>query len=233
MVPKTVESQVYKRELLKDGTERIWVRMKVGFPLLKLQFFVSHLHDPARKSLTWTLDYSARSDLDDSVGFWYVVPHPDDPENASRVYYSVDVRMFSWVPSFVVDFMSRQALVDATAWVKKYSELEAQKSPQRSAEGSAASSPPASSGTAGQPPSTQKRWVWGERRRSRASASAIPRSTGPSVSTEATHRGEPETAVGGGADAGLAAAALKRRSVLVLTALAVLLYSLFALFVQQ
>jgi hypothetical protein len=126
MVPKTIESQVYRREKLKDGSERIWVRMKIGFPpVLKLQFFVSHLHDPAKNSLTWTLDYSKQSDLDDSVGFWYVVPHPDDPENRSRVYYSVEVRMFPWVPAFVVDFMSRQALVDATAWVKKSSEKDA------------------------------------------------------------------------------------------------------------
>ena len=32
--------------------------------------------------------------------------------------------MFDWVPKFVVDFMSSKALTDATAWVKKYSELE-------------------------------------------------------------------------------------------------------------
>lgn len=35
--------------------------------------------------------------------------------------------MFDWVPKFVVDFMSTKALTDATAWVKKFSELEAQK----------------------------------------------------------------------------------------------------------
>lgn len=125
MVPKTAESQTYRKEKLRHGQQRIWVRMKVGFPMLKLQFFINHLYDPAKNSLTWTLDYSKKSDLDDSVGFWYVIPHPDNPEHWTRVYYSVEVSMFSWVPKFVVDFMSKQALTDATAWVKKFSELKA------------------------------------------------------------------------------------------------------------
>jgi hypothetical protein len=133
MVPKTVESDVYRREHLKRGVQRIWVRMKVGFPILKLQFYVEHHYDPSQRSMTWTLDYSRRSDLDDSVGFWYVVPHPDRPRDASRVYYSVDVSLFSWVPHFVVEFMSQQALVDATAWVKKYSELAQQSATRKEA----------------------------------------------------------------------------------------------------
>ena len=40
--------------------------------------------------------------------------------------------MFPWVPQFVMDFMSKQALTDATGWVKKVSELEYSKQ-QRSA----------------------------------------------------------------------------------------------------
>jgi hypothetical protein len=35
--------------------------------------------------------------------------------------------MFDWVPKFVVDFMSTKALTDATAWVKKFSEMEYEK----------------------------------------------------------------------------------------------------------
>jgi Polyketide cyclase / dehydrase and lipid transport len=144
MVPKTVESEVYFRGPLhsdnrfarrmmsgrrRSGSfsalepERIRVRMKVGFPLLTLQFFVDHMFDPDNNSLTWTLDYNHKSDLDDSVGYWHVVPHPNNPEGASRVYYSVDIRLYNWIPSVVVDFMKKQALTDATAWVKKYSEL--------------------------------------------------------------------------------------------------------------
>lgn len=124
MVPKTMESSIYKHETSRGGAQRIWVRMKVGFtPAPRLVFFVNHLYQPALHSMTWTLDYARKSDFDDSCGYWYVVPHPDNKE-WSRVYYSVQVSMFSWVPQFVVDFMSQQALTDATGWVKKQSELQ-------------------------------------------------------------------------------------------------------------
>jgi len=131
MVPKTVESKNYNVEQHKTGprnplAQTIYTRMKVGFPMLKLEFFIKHLYYPALNSLTWTLDYTKTSDFDDSCGYWYVIPHPDNSK-MTRVYYSVQVSMFDWVPKFVVDFMSSKALTDATGWVKKFSEIEAQK----------------------------------------------------------------------------------------------------------
>eukprot|EP00584_Thalassiosira_punctigera_P005409 CAMPEP_0172543886 /NCGR_PEP_ID=MMETSP1067-20121228/14166_1 /TAXON_ID=265564 ORGANISM="Thalassiosira punctigera, Strain Tpunct2005C2" /NCGR_SAMPLE_ID=MMETSP1067 /ASSEMBLY_ACC=CAM_ASM_000444 /LENGTH=328 /DNA_ID=CAMNT_0013330367 /DNA_START=118 /DNA_END=1104 /DNA_ORIENTATION=- len=131
MVPKTIDSKNYRIVPHKPTKannfleKEIYTRMKVGFPMLKLEFFVRHfLYIQQHKSLTWTLDYMKESDFDDSCGYWYIVPHPDDPEERTRLYYSVQVGMFDWVPKFVVDFMSSKALTDATAWVKKYSELE-------------------------------------------------------------------------------------------------------------
>ena len=128
MVPKTVESKNYDvvdvTPTKKDPLEQIiYTRMKVGFPVLKLEFFIKHLYYPSLNSLTWTLDYTKNSDFNDSCGYWYVIPHPDNEEK-TRVYYSVEVSMFDWVPKFVVEFMSTKALTDATGWVKKYSELE-------------------------------------------------------------------------------------------------------------
>lgn len=134
MVPKTIDSKNYKvidHKPTKANNfleKEIYTRMKVGFPMLKLEFFVRHfLYIQAHKSLTWTLDYTKESDFDDSCGYWYIIPHPDDPECRTRLFYSVGVSMFDWVPKFVVDFMSSKALTDATAWVKKYSELEWEK----------------------------------------------------------------------------------------------------------
>jgi hypothetical protein len=40
---------------------------------------------------------------------------------------------YSWVSQFVVDFLSKQALTDVTAWVKQYSELEAAKNTKSAA----------------------------------------------------------------------------------------------------
>ena len=131
MVPKTVESKNYKviphtpTKANNFLEKEIFTRMKVGFPMLKLEFFVRHfIYIKHHNSLTWTLDYTKESDFDDSAGYWFILPHPDDPEEKTRLYYSVQVSMFDWVPKFVVDFMSSKALTDATAWVKKYSEIE-------------------------------------------------------------------------------------------------------------
>jgi ribosome-associated toxin RatA of RatAB toxin-antitoxin module len=123
MVPKTLESQNYKVEKHRDGSQTIYTKMKVGFGMIRLTFYVKHEYLPKQNSLTWTLDYTKKSDFDDSCGYWYVVPHPDDPTH-TRVYYSVQVSMFDWVPQFVVNFMSSKALTDATGWVKKFSEKE-------------------------------------------------------------------------------------------------------------
>lgn len=138
MVPKTVESKNYKvvEHTPTKGNnyleKEIYTRMKVGFPMLKLEFYIRHfLHIREHMSLTWTLDYTKESDFDDSCGYWYCVPHPDSPNERTRVYYSVQVSMFDWVPAFVVDFMSKKALTDATAWVKKYSELEWSTTPKK------------------------------------------------------------------------------------------------------
>ncbi len=153
MVPKTIESKNYdvvdvtskaKSKKVNKSTpipfeshlsQIIYTRMKVGFPLLKLEFFIKHLYYPSLNSLTWTLDYSKLSDFNDSCGYWYVIPHPENDDNdnptKTRVYYSVEVSMFDWVPKFVVDFMSTKALTDATAWVKKYSEMEYGKEKQK------------------------------------------------------------------------------------------------------
>jgi hypothetical protein len=154
MVPKTLESENYQvvhhssigsnsssdENDITDapvpdnhppkGRKTIYTRMKVGFPMVKLQFFVKHDYYPELHSLTWTLDYTKKSDFDDSCGYWYVIPHPEKPDDWTRVYYSVDVSMYDWVPRFVVNFMSKQALTEATGWVKKHSELEYAKLPQ-------------------------------------------------------------------------------------------------------
>ena len=94
---------------------------------MKLEFYVKHFYYPSLNSLTWTLDYEKLSDLDDSCGYWYVIPHPDDRLERTRVFYSVEVSMFAWVPRFIVELMSSKALTEATGWVKKFSELEYQK----------------------------------------------------------------------------------------------------------
>jgi Polyketide cyclase / dehydrase and lipid transport len=120
MAPHTLESEIYHREQQKVETsssssaaaaERLWVRLKAGAPGMTIQFFCNVLHEPAKNMVTWTLDYNKKSDVYDSVGYWYVEPHPANPTQWARVHYSTELSLFSWVPKFVGDIISKSALV--------------------------------------------------------------------------------------------------------------------------
>ena len=45
---------------------------------MKFNYFMEHTYDPAQQCLTFHLDYDRKSDLDDSVGYWYVQPTSPD-----------------------------------------------------------------------------------------------------------------------------------------------------------
>lgn len=51
----------------------------------------------------------------------------------SRVFYSIDLRIPAWIPTFVVNILNTQALTSATAWVKTQSEKKFQASPAKKA----------------------------------------------------------------------------------------------------
>lgn len=103
-------------------SQTIYTRMKIGISVVNLEYFIKHSYHPKLNVLTWTLDYSKTSDLDDSVGYWYVVEHPTKGAEWARVFYSVDVALPNWLPKYVKDFFSTKALTDATSWVKRESE---------------------------------------------------------------------------------------------------------------
>ena len=93
----------------RNGTQTIRTRMKLGVMGVSLEYFIDHTYAPRLGVLTWTLDYSRLSDLIDSVGYWCVVAHARTP-GASRVFYSVDAALPSWVPGFVVNAVTKKAL---------------------------------------------------------------------------------------------------------------------------
>lgn len=101
---------------------------------LGYEYYITHTLHPAADDLpegaprpyyiSWTLDYSRESDLDDSVGYWHVIPHPEKP-GWSRLFYSIDMRTRGWMPGFIRNFVAAQGLRDATSWVKRESEAAA------------------------------------------------------------------------------------------------------------
>ena len=118
--PKMVED-LKEAEVYEKKGEHIKVRMVIGNFAMSVEYFIDHVFRPDKGYMTWTLDYSKLSDLDDSVGYWYVTPVPGKP-GWTRVYYSVAVRLSGWIPGFVEDMIAKKGLTKATAWVKRESE---------------------------------------------------------------------------------------------------------------
>jgi len=98
---------------------------KVQFELsvfgMEVIYFIDHDFSPAKGAMTWQLDYSRESDIDDSTGYWLVYPAPDHPGH-SRLEYSVDLRLKGWIPGIVENMLAKKGLTLATSWVKKQSE---------------------------------------------------------------------------------------------------------------
>ena len=108
-------------EVYKTSGSEIDARFIIGAMGMKVEYFVKHSYHPDLGYMTWTLDYSRLSDLDDSVGFWHVEALADKP-GWSRVVYSVQVKLNGWVPGFIEDMLANSGLTKATAWVKRESE---------------------------------------------------------------------------------------------------------------
>lgn len=120
MYPKWVDN-VATCEVYKKEGEDIYTRFVLDPLGMDVEYFIRHAYRPSAGYMTWTLDYTRQSDLDDSVGYWRVTPISTDPP-VSRLEYSVDIRFKGWVPGFVQDMISAKGLTNATTWVKKQSE---------------------------------------------------------------------------------------------------------------
>lgn len=111
-------------EVYAQSEERVKVRFILSAMMMNVEYFIDHSVDKDRGYMTWKLDYSRDSDLDDSVGMWVVQPIPERP-GWTRVFYSVEVRLKGWLPGAIEDMIAKKGLTKATEWVKRESELKA------------------------------------------------------------------------------------------------------------
>ncbi len=116
MVDKLKETEVYAAS---STTPK--VRFKVGSMGIYYEYYIKHRVNRAQNYVTWHLDYTRDSEIDDSVGFWLLEAHPTKP-GVQRVYYSLKMLLKGWVPGAVKNYMQKQGIKTATKWVKKYSE---------------------------------------------------------------------------------------------------------------
>ena len=111
-------------KIYETTDDHIKAAFVISAVMMNVEYFIDHVYRPSEGYMTWTLDYSRESDLDDSVGFWRVEPIPNKP-GWTRLFYSVEVRLKGWVPSIVEDMIATKGLPKATGWVKRESEKEA------------------------------------------------------------------------------------------------------------
>ena len=126
VVPHVKSVNIYESKKFINGTSKTGAKFEVGLLGMRFGYFLLLTHEPFHNTLTWTLDYKYNSDFDDNVGHWQVMPHPTK-KGWSRVLYSTKVKLFNWIPEFVVKFLTTKALTESTSWVKRESENEQKK----------------------------------------------------------------------------------------------------------
>ena len=85
---------------------------------------VIYSRNPVRKDqgwMAWGLDYDRTSDVKDLTGYWLVEQVSDSPP-VTRLDHATELAVSQKLPGFVVNYLTRQSLIDGTAWVKEHAE---------------------------------------------------------------------------------------------------------------
>lgn len=114
MVSGVDSNLVYASNTAAGGVQTVKSAYEISALHMKFKYYVEHTFDPAARCMTFRLDYSKRSDLDDTVGYWYVNP---SGRASCRVYYSCECKLRGWVPGPVYNMLTKEALKKATTWV--------------------------------------------------------------------------------------------------------------------
>ena len=112
------DTKIYNREadlIYVKFTARHWLAGNTSW-------YVIHNYPSTQSWGTWQLDSSRNSDLAESVGFWRVLPVPNQPRR-SNVVYSVDLRMKGFFAGLFEKSLIENSLESATSWVKIQSQL--------------------------------------------------------------------------------------------------------------
>jgi len=114
MVEGCVECEPYRTVKKVGGTQVVCARYKIRAAAITMEYFMKHVYEPSKNCMTFHLDYERLSELQDTVGYWYVEKLDD---GWCRVYYSTDSQVPGWVPGFMKDQLVNLAAKRSTAWV--------------------------------------------------------------------------------------------------------------------
>ena len=114
-VKNVVGCSLYKRE-----GNVLYVDMETSLLGFKSRVFTKNTVLKEQGYMSWTLDYDRKSDVNDLVGYWRVQPVENRP-GVTRLEHSNSISIRG-VPGFLVNYMTKDALSEGTAWVKREAE---------------------------------------------------------------------------------------------------------------
>ena len=113
MVEGVVACDVYSRKK-EGGNDVTCATYKLKAAGFSMQYYMKHIFEPKKHSMTFHLDYERCSDIQDSVGYWYV---EDLKDGWCRVYYSTDSKLPKFIPNCAKDAIVNMAAKRSTSWV--------------------------------------------------------------------------------------------------------------------
>ena len=118
--PKWIQ-EISGTEVYMSAGRNIYVDFTISVYMVNVQYYIKHDYQPEKSCMTWTLDYSRKSDLDDSAGYWLVYTSPTET-GKTRVEYSIILRIGPLIPDFIETILTDKGIENATKWVKKNAE---------------------------------------------------------------------------------------------------------------
>lgn len=106
--------------LYKRNGNTLYVDMETSIIGFKSRVFTKNTVQKDQGYMSWTLDYDRKSDVNDLVGYWRVQPVENRP-GVTRLEHSNSISIRG-VPGFLVNYMTKDALSEGTAWVKREAE---------------------------------------------------------------------------------------------------------------
>ncbi len=108
--------EVYRR----DVNGQFYVDMRTSILWLDNAVFTVNILEKDQGYMSWFLDRTRTSDVEDMVGYWRVESLSESPP-LSKLEHSTELRI-SGVPDFLIRYLTNDSLTEGTVWVKREAE---------------------------------------------------------------------------------------------------------------
>ena len=125
MIGNIARTDIYS-DTRKGVVRHVYACNRIRESAFVFDCYVQHEYNPFQRCMVFQLDYSRKSDVDDSSGYWFVEALPS---GGSRVYYALEATVPAWVPKALKGPMLSLGARRAASWVdeastKSYAKME-------------------------------------------------------------------------------------------------------------